>query len=792
MFKTIKKEIIGLMLMLGLLTSFLNASVPNAPGPYIGVTLLTPTSVRINFVDNSDNEEGFIATITDRSPIILPPNDENLHPQVYQDFEGLECNKTYIIIISAFNSDGNSSVAKGAFNMHSTFGLECNRTDVPKAPGAYIGVTLIDKTSVRINFLDNSNNETGFRVFGDINLSILSNPAPASTQVYQNIGNLVCDKLYKIQAVAYNNSGDSLPSNERYFNIKTTFSGVDCNNSNKAPIIQLNGSSIVTVAKGLPYVEQGATANDPEDGDITANIVVSGVVNTDVMGDHNVTYTVVDSDGLQAEIVRTVRVVFWHINNNFDEVNIDTEHNVRTIGLDRTNGTLKLVSGGETTFPFIWVANSGEGTISLLSTDTGNELGRYKTSPSNGNPSRTTVDLDGSVWVGNRNSNTITKIGLKELNQCVDRNNNGTIETSTGGADVKAWANGGVGIANAEDECILQHVVLSQNGLSAQAVRLVAVDTDNNVFAGGSSSTALFKVNGATGAIMNAVSTLQNHYGGVIDKNGNIWSMPRSHNGTVQKISADMNSKENIQIGHGGYGVTIDKYGKVWTTEYGRRFSCFNPTNPVGTLQVFHQTNHSGGQGITSDSNGDIFIAGSLNRSSVGQYKQTFDVDGNFTGIEFVKNHTVQSGPTGVAVDAKGKVWASNYYSNSVSRIDPVTEVVEHFAVGKRPYNYSDMTGNVIRNILKRGTWEGTFDSQDDTYRWNNVKWRLKEVLPANTTLKVSARVANSEIALAGELYAEIQNGVALNLTGRYLEVKVELISEDSAVTPELVEIELY
>ena len=270
--------------------------------------------------------------------------------------------------------------------------------------------------------------------------------------------------------------------------------------------------------------------------------------------------------------------------------------------------------------------------------------------------------------------------------------------------------------------------------------------------------------------------------------------MPPNHNGTVQKISHDMSSKENINIGHGGYGITIDKYGKVWTSQiWNKRFSAFDPSDPVGTLMVFTQTEHSSGQGIASDANGDIFIAGSLGGKTVGQYRQTFDTDGNFTGVEFIKNHAVQNGPTGVAVDATGKVWASNYYSNSVSKIDPITETVEHFAVGRNPYNYSDMTGNVVRNITeKTGTWEATFDSEDDDYNWNEVKWRLKEALPAETTIKVFAKVSNDEINLAGQVYVEIQNGVPFNLSGRYLKIKIELVSKNLTDSPEVLEIELF
>jgi hypothetical protein len=134
-----------------------------------------------------------------------------------------------------------------------------------------------------------------------------------------------------------------------------------------------------------------------------------------------------------------------------------------------------------TTFPYIWIANSGEGTISKLATrdhyrknpqtgeqelvKTGQELGRYRTGPGNGNPSRTTVDQEGNVWVGNRNNNTITKVGLAEFGNCVDRNGNGIIDTSTGKDDIKSWSGyfgDGQGVANSQDECMLQHVALQR------------------------------------------------------------------------------------------------------------------------------------------------------------------------------------------------------------------------------------------------------------------------------------------------------------------------------------------
>jgi streptogramin lyase len=485
------------------------------------------------------------------------------------------------------------------------------------------------------------------------------------------------------------------------------------------------------------------------------------------------------------------------LNSEETEISI----NVLKVGIDTSGSTLKLPvsdspGGVEDTFPFIWVANSGENTISKLDTRTGLELGVYRTAPSDAasNPSRTTVDQDGNVWVGNRDSNTLVKVGLKEFGQCVDRNNNGVIDSSTGRSDIKAWT--GTDIGGAEDECILKYVALTATGVTTPTdIRTVAIDPQNNVFAGGSAQTSLFKVNGSTGEIMAAKETLQGHYGGVVDKEGNIWSM-QSGSGSVQKTTSDLSVSSLIKIGHAGYGVAIDKFGMVWTTEYGTRFSVFNPADPEGTLKVFYQTDNYGAQGIVTDDNGDIFIAGSLDASVVGHYKQVFDDSGVLTDVSFVANYPVEQGPTGVAVDGTGKVWASNYYSNSVSRIelavDPINAVINHFSVGVNPYNYSDMTGRVVRTITNRqGTWEATFDGGSAGFPWAKVIWELQQALPEGTNVEAQVKAVDADsrddaVVKFGAIdYVGVDNDVQLsNVTGRYLKLRLRLTSDSLTATP--------
>jgi uncharacterized repeat protein (TIGR01451 family) len=79
---------------------------------------------------------------------------------------------------------------------------------------------------------------------------------------------------------------------------------------NTPPVITLVGANPITINAGELFVDPGATAQDLEDGNITANIVASSTVNTNVPGTYTITYNVVDSGGLHAvEVSRTVNVL---------------------------------------------------------------------------------------------------------------------------------------------------------------------------------------------------------------------------------------------------------------------------------------------------------------------------------------------------------------------------------------------------------------------------------------------------------------------------------------------------
>lgn len=66
---------------------------------------------------------------------------------------------------------------------------------------------------------------------------------------------------------------------------------------NSGPVITLNGANPLNHSINTPFVDPGATASDPFEGNLTSRIVVSGVVNPNVPGIYNIKYDVSDSSG---------------------------------------------------------------------------------------------------------------------------------------------------------------------------------------------------------------------------------------------------------------------------------------------------------------------------------------------------------------------------------------------------------------------------------------------------------------------------------------------------------------
>ena len=75
-----------------------------------------------------------------------------------------------------------------------------------------------------------------------------------------------------------------------------------------APQITLQGNKETTVCPDQTYQEEGYTASDNCDGDLTTSVKVEGIVNTNQAGTYKLTYTIKDKAGNETTTQRTIIV----------------------------------------------------------------------------------------------------------------------------------------------------------------------------------------------------------------------------------------------------------------------------------------------------------------------------------------------------------------------------------------------------------------------------------------------------------------------------------------------------
>jgi len=134
-----------------------------------------------------------------------------------------------------------------------------------------------------------------------------------------------------------------------------------------APMITLLGDNPQAIDMNDPYIEQGATAADACEGNVTAGIVVdASAVNTNAAGTYTVTYNVQDSEGnAAAEVTRTVNVI-----DNSVPLTVAPIADIEIA--EGGSGSLSAVpSGGTGTITYQWLKDDGTGTFLPLSEGSG-------------------------------------------------------------------------------------------------------------------------------------------------------------------------------------------------------------------------------------------------------------------------------------------------------------------------------------------------------------------------------------------------------------------------------------
>jgi streptogramin lyase len=508
-----------------------------------------------------------------------------------------------------------------------------------------------------------------------------------------------------------------------------------------------------------------------------------------------------------ASVCRAQQPRTYTLDADFDEgVLLNVNHDV-------VHDQLQLnVAGQPGPFPFINVAASGSGTLIRINTETGAILGEFATSPDGfgRNPSRTAVDSQGNVWVGNRDESSggqgsVVKIGLCiggvrvdangtpnpnglylkgpfRYNTCVDRNNDGLIRTSRGLGDVLAWPNvtDGAGGADGVVQDAVDEAILVYQRTSGVAVRHVSVDASDDVYVGGYPfvPTSFNKLNGRTGAVLSTFAAPGcGGHGGVIDGARNLlWSTAEADN-TVLRYDLTSGTSMCIPV-PGNHGLALDRMGNVWVNQFLQ--NSITKILPDGTIAPGFPKTSGGPAGdravCVTPIDGHVWSDNSFGQS-------VSRLDSNGTLLKVIDLGADGVDPRGLAVDSKGKVWATCTQSNTAKRIDPngggdglgAVDLTVPLGRSALPYDFSDMTGIApFVNLNAGGFWQVTYDSTVANTQYGKISWNA--TVPQTTGLVVEFRASDNVSTIGSLPFTAAQNGVAFSgVFGRYVDIRVSM-----------------
>jgi predicted phage tail protein len=182
-------------------------SVPTAPSALM-LTNVTATSIKLNWTDSSTNETGFEIERSLSSAFGFSNITTTAAGATTYTDTGLTESTTYYYRVRAVNSAGNSA--------YTSIENATTLATVPTAPSALM-LTNVTATSIKLNWTDNSTNETGFEIERSLSsgsgFSNITTTAPDVT-TYTDIG-LTESTTYYYRVRAVNSAGNSAYTPEK-------------------------------------------------------------------------------------------------------------------------------------------------------------------------------------------------------------------------------------------------------------------------------------------------------------------------------------------------------------------------------------------------------------------------------------------------------------------------------------------------------------------------------------------------------------------------------------------------
>jgi MYXO-CTERM domain-containing protein len=447
----------------------------------------------------------------------------------------------------------------------------------------------------------------------------------------------------------------------------------------------------------------------------------------------------------------------------------------------------------------VWATNYRYGWVVRIDSNTGKQTGRFDAAlvsingqatgaqasktycdfANVGNcPGRVAVDTRGDVWIVNRafgKQGTLSKFS-GDLQHCIDRNNNGVIDTSK---DVN-----NDGIINPDDpaeffgqndECILTTIPVGPTNMWPRGV---AVDRRGKIWVATHQDGKIYRYNPDEPVALEATVTVGGNPYSLAT--GGKYVFVSSSSGGTRRVDIDTLAVQTVSC-PGTYGVVASVDGsEAYLGSYFAMTGGWYKANFNNNSCTFY-----GGPGgittaMTLDLQNNVWTA-DYNTATVSKFTTTGTLLGRYPAGG--------GNPHGLSVDFLGNIWTITHSApHRMTKINSGTGAIitqpsisGPGAYDYDPYIYSDFTGVQVDRIspyTRVGSWDGVYDGGVPNIPWSKVTWNAEPqgAVPVETTLQVLVRAANTLAELGSAPYAPTTNGQMLvGVKGRYVQVRTEL-----------------
>ncbi|MBW2462138.1 MAG: hypothetical protein JRH11_10865 [Deltaproteobacteria bacterium] len=419
-------------------------------------------------------------------------------------------------------------------------------------------------------------------------------------------------------------------------------------------------------------------------------------------------------------------------------------------------GALTLAYAEDVAGSFVWIANSGEGTLSKIDAARAVEVARYDTGGAE--PSRVAVDYRGDVWVTNREFDgvsSVTKVA-GDASRCIDRDGDGLV-TSLGPDHVLSF---GV------DECVLFRVPV---GAIGEVARSLAIDGERgldeasggNAWVGLHDGQAVIVLDGITGDVIERIETPGfSPYAAAFDAWGTLFMSSRD--GFLARIDRGERPRQVRLIEvplscYLLYGLSIDGAGRVLATG----FSCDDVVSYDPLRDRFTELQTPPSTRGIAVRDGDVFVAHTAGLVSRIDPSLTSVLDTAPLTDEEATDGFEPFESIGVGIDAAGDVWVASSQGapdggGVATRLSGVDlRVTAQVPLGFAPHTQGDLTGAELRGGFgPEGEAAHVFSGCLGGGATEWIALHLAAFAGSNGSVEVSVRRASTVPALAAVPWA--------------------------------------